>query len=484
MRETRKNRIAKRAAAALATALLLMQPAFAGGPLNVGGTGAGVPGVPLLWDNSKPIVYRVDAGPLSQRPNGGAVVIDNAGGITRVNGMFGNWAAVPTASLNFSNAGGLLGITSAGFPAGGDVQTVQQFTAMVGDSSGQTAPDPNSCSGGGQSPIVFDADGSIFGALGLPPEVIGFAFACDYDTLTGRIISAGAILNGRFQDGIDDPNSGNLELTSDEFNQAFTHEFGHFLGLGHSQINVDLLLKAVNNQSYTCTSDDTAGMPLMFPILGICPAKATSRLPIIAVDDAAWISKLYPVGNSPPAGKTSYNAAYGTISGSVRFSDGATPVQGVNVIARNTNTPRRNAASAVSGYLFTGNPGQTTTCIDPAHPSATTCSNLGDPLGSRDTTLIGRFDIPLPPGTYSISVESVYAGFTGGSSLTPLDPPIPMPGTYSSGATVSVKAGTVTSMDLTLQVTPSRFDAFESAAINGESELRWLRRKQFRLELA
>src|SRR6266436_3095335 len=453
----------------------LLSPAhvvFAGEPLAVGGPTQGISGVPLLWDNTKPIAYRVDNGPLSLQPNGGPVVINNAQGVTRVQNMFANWSAVPTANLTITNAGGLLAVGS--FPANGDVKTVNDFLTVAGDVSGQ-APDPNSCNGGGQSPIMFDADGTIFDGLGLPPEVIGFAFQCAFNPTTGKIISAGAILNGRFQDGINNPNANNFELTAAEFDQAFTHEFGHFLGLGHSQINVDLLLKAVNNQSYTCTSDDTAGMPLMFPILGICPAKVTSKLPIIVVDDAAWISKLYPVGSSPPAGKTSYNVAYGTISGNVLFSDGTTPVQGVNVIARNTNAPRRNAASAVSGYLFTGNLGQTTTCIDPAHPSATTCSNLGDPFGSRDTTLIGHYDIPLPPGTYSISVESVYAGFTGGSSLTPLDPPIPMPGTYSSSATVSVKAGAATSVDITLQGTPSRFDAFESAAINGESELRWLR---------
>jgi hypothetical protein len=481
-RRRKHGELFNRASAVVCALLLLpLQPLFAGGPLRVGGTGAGVPGVPLLWDNSQPIAYRVDGGPLSRLPNGGAEVISNAAGIARVNAMFGYWAAVPSANLVINKAGGLLAIASDGFPAGGDVQTAQQFLNVIGDPTVQATPDPNSCNGGGQSPIIFDADGTIFDALGLPPEVIGFAFQCDFNPTTGKVISAGAVLNGRFQDGINNPSGNNFELTKDEFDQAFTHEFGHFLGLGHSQINVDLFLKAISGSSYTCTTDDTAGMPLMFPVLGLCPAKVTASVPMIAVDDAAWISKLYPVGSPPPAGKSSFAAAYGSVTGSVFFSDGVTPAQGVNIIARNTSLPRRNAVSAVSGDLFTGDPGQTRTCIDPSNPTPSTCSNLGDPAGSRDPSLIGHFEIPLPPGIYTISVESVFSGFTGGSSLTPLDPPIPSPGTYSSTATVSVKAGTATSLNITLNGTPPRFDAFESAS-NGIQELpeRWLRRDQMR----
>src|SRR5437762_928671 len=307
---------------------------YAGGPLTVGGPAEGVSGVPLLWDNTKPIAYRVDGGPLSQQPNGGPVIIDNPTSVTRVNKLFAYWSAVPTASLSFTNAGGLLAVGS--FPANGDVKSVNDFLAVAGDVTGQ-APDPNSCNGGGQSPIMFDADGSIFDGLGLPPEVIGFAFQCAFNPTTGKIISAGAILNGRFQDVINNPNAGNFELTAAEFDQAFTHEFGHFIGLGHSQINVDVLLNAIKTGVPTCSTDDNAGMPLMFPVLGLCTARTTAGLPILAVDDAAWISKLYPVTSPPPVGKTSFNLAYGTISGTVFFSDGVTPAQGVNVIARNTD---------------------------------------------------------------------------------------------------------------------------------------------------
>jgi hypothetical protein len=90
---------------------------------------------------------------------------------------------------------------------------------------------------------------------------------------------------------------------------------------------------------------------------------------------------------------------------------------------------------------------------------------LGDTFGSRDASLIGHFEIPVPPGTYTISTESVFEGFTGGSSLTPLDPPIPTPGTFSSTATVSVRAGGTATFNITLQGTPNRFDAFESASL-------------------
>jgi len=444
--------------------LLPWQPAFGGGPVAIGGPTAGVVGVPLTWDAAKPITYRVDAGPLSQRSNG-TVVIDNAAGVTRVNQLFGSWAAVSTANLTFTNAGGLLGIASSAFPAGGDVQTAQQFLNVVGDPSVQATADPNSCYGGGQSPILFDADGSIFASLGLPPEVIGFAFQCDFNPSTGKVISAGAVLNGRWQDGIKDPAASNFELTSAEFDQAFTHEFGHFLGLDHSQINVDLFVKAINGTSHTCTADDTAGMPLMFPVIGICPAKTTAGVPIIAVDDGAWISKLYPVGSPAPSGKSSFNSSYGILSGTVFFSDGVTPAQGVNVIARNANLPRRNAVSAVSGFLFTGNPGQTVTCTDPTNPSPATCSNLGSRFGSRDPALIGHYEIPLPTGTYTVSTESIFGGFNGGSGVGPLDPPIPSPGT-STPVTITVTAGTTTPLNITLKGTLPRFDAFENALLS------------------
>jgi len=462
MTHTRKKTRGWKVALAILLSLILppQTALFAGGPLVVGGPSFGLTGVPFVWSNSAPIGYRVDGGPLSQQPNGGPAVIDNATGVARVNRLFGNWSAVRTASLSFTNLGG---ISPVGSFTGTDVKTVQDFLAVQGDMSGTNPPDPASCAGGGQSPIIFDADGTIFDGLGLPPEVIGFAFECALNATTGKVISAGAILNGRFQDGINDQST-NLELTAAEFDQAFTHEFGHFLGLGHSQINIEVLQKLVAGGTNSCSNDEAAGMPLMFPVLGICPAKTSIGLPILAPDDLAWISKLYPQATNS-SGKQSFASAYGSVTGTVFFSDGITPAQGVNIIARNATAPTANAVSAVSGDKFTGNTGQTVTCLDPKNPTPQTCANLGDPTGSRDPSLIGHFEIPLPPGTWTLSVESVFADFTGGSSLTPLDPPIPIPGTFSSTSHVSVTAGGQTIFNITLQGTPQRFDAFESSEL-------------------
>ena len=95
-------------ACVLSFGLLFPQAAFASGPIGVGGPGLGVDGEPLTWDLDHlaggAIQYRVDPGPLSKQPDG-TVVIDNAAGVARVQGMFANWAAVPTSRVAFQSAG-------------------------------------------------------------------------------------------------------------------------------------------------------------------------------------------------------------------------------------------------------------------------------------------------------------------------------------------------------------------------------------------
>jgi hypothetical protein len=150
----------------------------------------------------------------------------------------------------------------------------------------------------------------------------------------------------------------------------------------------------------------------------------------------------------------------------------------VNVIARRIDDPstaanesRRIAVSVVSGYLFTGNPGQ----------SITGTNTGGSSTGTRNPLKIGFYDIPVPPGTYTVEIESINQGFDGGSSVGPLDPPIPNPGlsefwTTNQSAfndpaardTITVAPGqTINGINIILNGSQTRFDQFE----DGGSEL-------------
>lgn len=415
--------------------------------MRLTGATATVPGQPFVWVVTTPVRYTVDTGPLSINPSG-QTVVGNSQGLALVQSLFQNWQFVPTTAIQFAYAGAISGVS------GGDVKTIQDFNAVQG-----------SCNSGTQSPVIFDANGSLIKALGLDPLVIGFTSTCELDPVAGHIQSALILLNGEFQDGVSDPSTNNYEINADQFNEAITHEMGHFSGLDHSQINVDLYQNGLVNN---CPVDELAGLPLMFPV-EFCQSRKSAGLPILAPDDMAWISKLYP--------NNAYSANYGVISGFVFFSDGVTAVQGVNVIARRVDDPTtpenesmRIAFSVVSGFLFTGNPGQ----------SITGDNTAGSSFGSRNPALIGYYEIPVTPGTYTVQIENIDSSFTGGSSVGPLDPPAVTYGAneywhqYESAFDnpaqkdpITVQAGQkISNIDFIMNQTPPRFDLFE----DGETE--------------
>lgn len=440
------------AAALFLSYLLCCGLVFAGGPLVVTGPAATIPGQVFVWASGSAIRYTVDTGPLSVNPSG-QTVISNADGRTRVQNLFNNWHNVSTAAISYSYAGPITGVT------GGDVKSMADFNTVKG-----------SCNAGTQSPIIFDSNGSLLKSLGLDPLIIGFASTCKLDPVAGHIVSALILLNGIFQDGVTNQNTNNFELTADQFDEAITHEMGHFSGLGHSQINLDLFQSGVIEN---CDRDSLAGLPLMFPV-EFCQARKSVGLPIIAPDDAAWISKLYP--------SATFATSYGTISGFVFFSDGITHAQGVNVVARQVDNPstsvnesRSMAFSSVSGFLFTGNPGQ------PISGNNTG----GSSFGSRNPTLIGYYEIPVTPGQYTVQAENIDQSFRGGSGVGPLNPPIPIPGFQEfwhqnespfddAGLkdVLTVAAGQkLSNINFILNNTAPRFDQFE----DGEVLLRpWL----------
>ncbi len=384
--------------------------ATAGGPLAVSTNGT-----PLVWGTTSAIAYRTDGGPLSANVTTGQAQ-------TRVANMFDVWQDVPSASIRYSRAGA---IQDVGAFTDGDVNTAAEYNAVEGD-----------CGDGNQSPIVYDVDGSLFEDLGEDPSVIGFAGPCAANG-AGQIVSGVAVMNGIYQDGVD--NANNFELTPAEFDAAFVHEFGHFSGMDHSQINVECM--------FGCGSDNLAGLPTMFPFLMHVSQGSLST------DDIAWISRLYPA-----SGASGFAATHGTIRGIVYFSDGESHVQFANVIARRVDTggneDRRIAVSGVAGYRFRA-------CVpnEITNPPPNVCP----PSGSLDPGLIGLFEIPVPAGSYKIEVESIDPSFTGGSSVGPSDFPIALPGAAPApSGPITISAGQTDSGNhVTLIGTPPRFDQFE-----------------------
>ncbi len=472
---------------------LLMGPGggfqlWAGGGLLIGGPNLSAfgasnsVGAPVVWSTAAPVDYRVDGGPLSAQADG-TVVVDQAAGVARVDGMFQVWADVPTAAISFTNGGG---IDSVGAFTDGDVDTMDEFNAVEGD-----------CNAGIQSPIIFDADGTVFDALGKDPLVIGFAGPCNafsIDSGNGVVlIAAGrAALNGKFIDG----DTGNNELSPDRFDGAFIHEFGHMIGMDHSQINLNCFTGFCAGGS-----DDAFGLPTMFPVALSVNEGAEAAQKTLSPDDIAWLSKMYP--------DATFAGIYGTITGTIFFSDGISHAQGVNVIARQVDDPltvgvdesRRNAVSMVSGAWFTPFPGQAVT-----GESFGADGNADFGGSDSDLTLVGFYSIPVLPGNYTVEAEGVNAAFDEGSGLNPLNPPVPMPGgtpEFYSGASesnaddprtaptdtvnVTVTAGiTTANIDIILNGTDPRFDQFESARILAAPAWRvnlflWIREEGWRL---
>ncbi len=305
--------------------------------------------------------------------------------------MFDVWQDVGSANISYNRAGAIQSV--AGF-SGGDVNTVTEYNAVAG-----------SCADGDQSPIVYDATGEIFADVVGDDAVIGFAGPCGLDIALGLIVSGQVVMNGLFRDGIE--NATNFELTEQEFDATFIHEFGHFSGLDHSQINVECGFGP-------CGTDKLAGLPTMFPFL------ISNQQASLSVDDIGWISKLYP---APGGG--GFAATHGTITGVVFFSDGESHAQFVNVIARQVDAPGganeslTTAASGVSGNrfrIFHGNP------INEPNTEF-----LG-PYRSQIPGQIGLYEIPLLPGNYRIEVEAIDPAFVGGSSVGG-EEVIAMPGT-------------------------------------------------------
>jgi len=422
-----KNRRALRRLSLLLLALAAL-PTHAGGPLYVGGPAFGIDGVPFRWSGT--VDYWTDQGQL------GTLSTTEADNLVRE--AFAEWENVTTATVSFSRQGQLTADVNAA--------NILAFLNAQQD-----------CTPSGQptNAIIYDANGSALQALGEDPEtVLGTAGAVCLGS-DGTFTRGYALLNGK-----DITSSTTLRLKA-----VMIHEFGHLIGLDHSQINLNCLPGLG-----TCGAEDLMGLPTMFPVL-VDPIEQST----LSADDIAAVSALYP--------DPTFASSTGRITGQILFSLGLTPAQGFNVIARQVGNPRAVAVSSVSGYLFTADAGNPLVVVPGITPS---------PYGSRNQSLLGLYDIPgLPPGTYTVEVEAISTAdpipFVAGSGLGPfgqlgfqfpLPSLLPQPPACSveylvSGSTASCDSGTATPLtiaageirsvgtDVILIDTPPRYDAWE-----------------------
>ena len=296
----------------LALAACIASPARAGGPLDL------VNHQPVVYANGGTnLKLSIDQGTLGLRTNAQAVAL--------VQNAVNLWNNVSTSTMRLS--------LGAALATDYDKSNYASIFNNFSD---------------GFNPVIFDSDGSITDALfgvGAKSSILGFAGSAYFTSgpSAGKYAEGRAVLNGA------------INISDASWTVVLAHEFGHFFGLDHSQIDS---AQGMASNNYV----------LMYPI-------AYRTLISLHEDDAAAVSALYP--------SASASSVYGQLAGTFTTSAG-TPILGANIWAKETSTGK--VYSVVSDFLTQGN---------------------------------GYFRLLLPAGTYTLRAESIDSGFTGGSGVGP-----------------------------------------------------------------
>jgi hypothetical protein len=322
------GRVLKRGALGLAT-VALAAPALAGGPLMIVPSGGTLK--PARWEGT--VKVYTDQGSLG--------ALDNATANKLVANAVKQWSSVPTSSFRAEIAG-----------------------TIPFDVTGANAGQIIGASNGGGIQVIFDSDGSVLGDfIGVGPGVLGIAtpefLASDG---SNQIVEGWVIIRGEADYTSFWPDYTPGEPTSG----IVTHEFGHAIGLAHTQTNGFYSRNQGNPELGTVDGPEQAGpdqcgkvaryptmdeIETMYPFIDPFPWSATYNSPKMATvnvaDDMAALSSLYPAAN--------YAKTTGTLKGRVVAKDGATELTGINVIARRVDQGNpMDAMSRISGDLTQG----------------------------------------------------------------------------------------------------------------------------------
>jgi hypothetical protein len=350
-------------------------------------------GVIYRWDARSMLPLDLDGGPL-----GG---LEGAEARALVEDAMTAWEQ-PTLELGFATTSNML--TEDGDGDGdGDVSTAGEFQALVANLQGGTTAIRNA--------IVFDHDASVIQAhfgVGADTDILGFAMILRADDTSFHITHAVQVYNGACV--LNEAACGAEQITREDLTDTVVHEQGHVLNLDHVQVNGQWFFGDTDDPGFALYGAPPGGagaVNVMFPFY-LHPQEIADDL---GRDELAAAEHLYGKPGSP---------ATGVISGTVYRSDGITPLQGVNVIARNTDNTSYgaffDATSSVSGYRFP------TTSLAGSTPSPP-CPSATPPQRHGDFDLLG-----LTPGeTYTVEAVQVTSQFVCGSSVGPLERPLAFP---------------------------------------------------------
>jgi len=312
-----------------ALGLVISGDVLAGGPLAVEGSNGHIP----VHYSPATVTLNFDIGTLGTRTNAqtDALVIQ----------ALSLWNNVATSSLKLQQGNDL----------SADVD-INNYLDFIPDGSANHPANSD-----GLNPVVYDDDGSIiddmFG-LGSRDTIAGFAASIYYVT-GNNYVEGYAVLNG------------NLALNDSELVNLVAHEMGHFVGLDHSQLDIDNS-ETDSGSPQVCSTKTQDKYPLMYPF-------SCRRFISLHEDDIASVSALYPAAD--------ITASFGQVNG-VFVDTSGNPVLGANLWLSNTLTGQ--TYSIVSDYLL------------------------------QNT---GYFSIYLPAGNYTLHANSINPIFFGASSVGP-----------------------------------------------------------------
>ena len=302
---------------------------YAGGPINLGGpTG----NTPVIYQNSN-IDIHVENGDFGLTPNAAAVV--------KMQDAFNLWNNVITSAINLNINTSLLNFEV-------DVSNYLNYV----DSLNGPVLHANDLT----NPFIFDSNGAItnqYFGLTQNETILGFSGSSFFGSTNS------------YAEGFSVINASAIETANVAAIPIFAHEIGHFIGLDHSQVNID------NQESVGfpgfCTTTTSNNYPLMYPFA----CRSSSSL---HADDISAVSALYPAVN--------INNNFGILNG--RFLDDAgNAILGANIWAENTTG---DIISGISDYL-------------------------------KQNT--GFFQLYLPAGNYTLHANSINTAFEGGSGVGP-----------------------------------------------------------------